>query len=101
MAPGIETYHKPASGIELAVKAQCARYREGLCLISNPRRILSNFFDEPLRLRVTANQWRIYLVALILLKMKVEKFLVDPKPKQTVRLLSVDIFLYSIDFYLA
>ena len=42
MAPWIETDRYPASGIELAVKAQRARYREGLYPISNPRRILSD-----------------------------------------------------------
>ena len=42
MVPGIETDRKPASGIELAAKAQRARYREGLYPILNPRRIFGD-----------------------------------------------------------
>ena len=43
MAPRIETDRYPASGIKLAAKAQCARYRKGLYPILNPRRIFSDF----------------------------------------------------------
>ena len=42
MPPGIETDCYPASGIELAAKAQRARYCEGLYPISNLRRIFGN-----------------------------------------------------------
>ena len=42
MAPWIETDRYPASGLELAAKAQRARYRKGLYPISNPRRIFGN-----------------------------------------------------------
>ena len=42
MAPWIETDRYPASGLELAAKAQRARYREGLYPISNLRRIFSD-----------------------------------------------------------
>ena len=41
MAPRIKTDHYSAPGIELTAKAQRARFREGLYLISNPRRIFS------------------------------------------------------------
>ena len=46
MAPWIETDRYPASGLELAAKAQRARYREGLYPISNSRRIFSDIFPN-------------------------------------------------------
>ena len=46
MALGIKTDCKPASGIELAAKAQRARYREGLYPISNPRRIVGDILPN-------------------------------------------------------
>ena len=46
MAPRIETDRYSASGIELAAKAQRARYREGLYPISNPRRIFSDLLTN-------------------------------------------------------
>ena len=61
MAPRIETDRYSASGIDLTAKAQRARYREGLYLISNPRRIFSDLStNRYVRLRVTANRWRRY-----------------------------------------
>ena len=46
MVPRIETDRYPTSGIELAAKAQRARYGKGLYPTSNPRQIFSDLMTN-------------------------------------------------------